>query len=172
MTVPDPGEELVEEVDAAGAVVGVVSRKEMRTTNLRHRNVAVIVQRTSGRIVVHQRAAWKDVHPLLWDIAFGGVPGVGETDHEAAIRELGEEAGIIVGEDELVDLGSGSHDDDHTRWVGRFFAVRTDETLTPSDGEVIQMSEVQPAELTDWTTDHPLCPDVHPLLLLVSGSFD
>ena len=117
--VVDPAEELLEEIDEHGRVVRVVTRAEMRTGNLRHRNVAVVVRRTNGAIVVHQRADWKDVHPSLWDIVFGGVPGVGETDHEAAVRELAEEAGLEVLPDDLADLGTGISDDEYTRSSAR-----------------------------------------------------
>ena len=71
-------DELVEVIGPDGVVERVVTRAEMRAQNLRHRNIAVFVQRSDGRLVVHQRADWKDVYPSLWDIAFGGVPGVGE----------------------------------------------------------------------------------------------
>lgn len=164
----DPGDESVEVLGADGEVTRVVSRRQMRDENLRHRNVAVVVQRSTGLVVAHQRSDWKDVHPSLWDVAFGGVPNVGETDECAAVRELAEEAGLIVGIDDLVDLGRGTHDDEHTRWTGRFFVVATDADLVPADGEVAQMMEVSPAELPVWVAGHPVCPDVVTLLELVS----
>ena len=113
-----PADELVEELDANGEIVGVVTRGEMRTQNLWHRNVIVMVRRSSGRIVVHQRADWKDVFPSMWDAVFGGVPNVGETDREAAARELAEEAGLIVDADALVDLGPRVWDGPELRWHG------------------------------------------------------
>ncbi len=163
----DPGDELVEEVDGTGAVLRVVTRRQMRAENLRHRNVAVFVQRSSGSIVVHQRAAWKDVHPSLWDLAFGGVPDVGESDLDAAARELSEEAGLHVGPEDLIDLGGGANEDGSTRWVARFFVVRSDAPLTPDDGEVVQMAEVAVRDLETWAKSHPLCPDVVALVRLV-----
>jgi len=44
---------LVEELDGEGAVLRVVTRGEMRAENLLHRNVLVVVRRTSGAVVVH-----------------------------------------------------------------------------------------------------------------------
>ena len=78
-------DEPVEIIDERGTVIAVVRRAEMRAGNLRHRNIAVFVQRGDGRLVVHQRADWKDVYPSAWDIAFGGVPGVGEPDGGFAV---------------------------------------------------------------------------------------
>ncbi len=163
----DPGDELVEVVDPRGVVQRVVRRSRMRAENLWHRNVGVVVRRNSGAIVAHQRADWKDVHPSLWDLCFGGVPNVGEDDVTAAVRELAEEAGLEVESGELADLGRATADDEHTRWVGRFFVVTTDAPLHPADGEVAQMIEVPAAELAEWADRTPLCPDVAPLLGLV-----
>ncbi len=118
--------------------------------------------------MAHQRSDWKDIHPSLWDVAFGGVPNVDESDEDAAVRELAEEAGLVVKIADLVDLGRGSHDDQHTRWTGRFFMVETDAELTPADGEVAQMVDVMPADLPSWALDHPVCPDGLVLLRLVS----
>lgn len=166
----DPGAELVEEVDEEGRVLRVVTRAEMRARNLRHRNIAVFVRRSSGAIVVHQRADWKDVHPSLWDVAFGGVPGVGEGDRDAAVREVAEEAGLVVGPMDLEDFGRASSADEYTKWVARFFTVTTEAALHPADGEVAQMLEVPIDELAAWAATAPLCPDVAPLLETVLHS--
>ena len=66
----------------------------------------VVVLRPGDRVVVHQRAAWKDVAPSAWDLAFGGVCGVGEGWLESATRELAEEAGLT--DVPLTDLGQGT----------------------------------------------------------------
>lgn len=154
-----PGEELVEEVDADGTVLRVVDRAEMRAGNLRHRNVAVVVRRPGGAVVVHQRADWKDVHPSMWDVAFGGVPGVGEGDVDAAVRELAEEAGLEVDPDELVDRGAADHDDELVRWVGRLYELVDDREIAPADGEVVAVDEVPIDELENWTAATDVCPD-------------
>ena len=159
-----PADELVEVIGPDGSVERVVTRAEMRAHNLRHRNIAVFVQRTDGRLVVHQRADWKDVYPSLWDVAFGGVPGVGEPDDLAAARELAEEAGLEVGVDELRLLGVAERETDAVAWRGVFFAITTDATLHPADGEVAAMEEVAIDDLGDWAQRHELCPDVVPLL--------
>lgn len=163
----DPGDEPVEIVDRSGRAQRVVPRREMRAGNLWHRNVAVVVRRPGGAIVVHRRADWKDVHPAHWDIAFGGVPGVGESDPEAAVRELAEEAGLDVAADALGDLGRAVHEDQHTRWVGRFFVVTTDAPLHPADGEVVELAEVPVAGLDAWATTVAVCPDAAPLLAIL-----
>lgn len=81
-------------VDVNGNVIEVIDRAEMRRRGARHRCTYVVVIRTDGRVVVHQRAPWKDVAPSLWDLAFGGVCDVGEGWLASAKRELAEGAGI------------------------------------------------------------------------------
>ena len=154
-----PGAELVEELDEAGQVVGVVSRAEMRAANLWHRNVIVMVRRSSGALVVHQRADWKDVFPSMWDVAFSGVPAVGESWPEAAARELAEEAGLAVAPADLVDLGPRVCDVGDIRWHGRVFEVTDDRELTPADGEVVALDEVPVPDLPAWMSQTPVCPD-------------
>jgi 8-oxo-dGTP pyrophosphatase MutT (NUDIX family) len=163
----DPGAELVEEIDEYGRVVRVVTRAEMRAGNLRHRNVGVVVRRGTGAVVVHERAHWKDVHPSLWDIVFGGVPGVGESDLDAAVRELAEEAGLTAQPTDLEEFCRASAEDEHTRWVGHFYIATTDDALFPADGEVAQMVEIPIDELAAWAVATPLCPDVEPLVQMV-----
>lgn len=154
-----PGTELVEELDEDGRVVGVVNRSEMRARNLWHRNVIVMVRRSSGALVVHQRADWKDVFPSMWDMAFSGVPAVGESWLEAAARELAEEAGLAVAPGDLADLGPRVCDIGDIRWHGRVFQVTDDRELTPADGEVVALDEVPMSDLPAWITQTPVCPD-------------
>lgn len=161
---PGVGDELVEIVDENGEVTRVVTRAEMRRDNLRHRNVAIFVQRTDGRLVVHQRAAWKDVYPSHWDVAFGGVPNVGESAEDAAIRELAEETGLVVAVARLIDLGARTHTNDEVAWHARFFAVRTDDTIEPVDGEVQQIDAVPVGDVRRWAASKQVCPDALSLL--------
>lgn len=74
-----PGDEPVEHVDQDDVVLEVVTRSRMRRENLRHRSVAVIVTNKRGELLVHRRAGDKDVFPGWWDLAAGGVVGVGES---------------------------------------------------------------------------------------------
>ncbi len=98
----DPGDELVEWVDDRGEVIEIVSRRRMRAEGLSHRCTYVVVvvgpaDRFAGRgsadrlgpdeeVIVHLRADWKDVAPSHWDLAFGGVCGVGEPWASSARR--------------------------------------------------------------------------------------
>lgn len=163
----DPGDEAVEEVDGDGGVVRIVTRAEMREHGLRHRTVfvAVIDEATGDTLLVHRRAGWKDVWPGAWDIAFGGVCGVGEAWVDAAARELREEAGLDA---PLVELGAGTWEGDGVREVARVFLARTDAEPTCPDGEVVATATVAIEHLATWCAGRTVCPDsvdlVAPLL--------
>ncbi|MEZ5409632.1 MAG: NUDIX domain-containing protein [Acidimicrobiales bacterium] len=169
-----PGEEMVEVVDGTGAVVGVATRAEVRAGNLRHRCTYIAVLDGHGRLVVHQRADWKDVYPGYWDLCFGGVCGVGEEWAESAARELAEEAGITGAE--LRELGPVAYDADDGHLVGRAYLARWSGPVTCPDGEVVAVDRIPLADLSDWLAGRSVCPDsaavVAPLLLAALGPGD
>lgn len=187
-------------VDPAGAVLDIVTRERMRAEVLRHRcaYVAVLVASADSfdrehagpasnlssisastpwptedtEVVVHQRADWKDTYPSYWDLAFGGVCGVGEDWPIAAERELHEEAGIAGAA--LRDLGSCEYDTEANRIVGRVLVTAWPDEPTCNDGEVVALDRVRLGDLRRWTTGRPVCPDsaelvVPKLAALVEG---
>jgi isopentenyldiphosphate isomerase len=154
----------VEVLDERGAVVDVVDRAAMRAQNLRHRSVYIAVLH-AGRLLAHRRAGWKDVWPSRWDIAFGGVCAPGEAWPAAARRELAEEAGVEVAEEELLDLGDGRYESEQVRVVGRIYAVEHAGPFAFADGEVEAIEWVALEDLDGWLTTHELCPDSVELVL-------
>lgn len=169
----DPGEELVEVVDATGTVVDVVPRRRIRSENLRHRctYVAVVtgarIERSSVRLsagaqlVVHRRADWKDVFPSHWDVAFGGICGLGEDWLVSARRELAEEAGLTGVP--LIELGLSQYEDEVTAVRGMVYVAALPDDrlgeLTPVNGEVVAIDRVAVDGLPDWLRSHPVCTD-------------
>lgn len=153
-------DELVEVVDADGNVERVVTRAEMRAQRLRHRSVAVVVRRPDdGALLVHRRASWKDVWPSYWDLAFGGVCGVGEPWIDAAVRELAEEAGVVVDVDDLRHVGSGSYTDNAVDLVAVAFEVRHAGPFSFADGEVEEVAWVPFDDALSWASTRAVCPD-------------
>jgi 8-oxo-dGTP pyrophosphatase MutT (NUDIX family) len=157
-----PGDELVEVVDENGTVEAVVTRAAMRARNLRHRSVYIaVLSRDGARLLVHRRAAWKDVWPSRWDLAFGGVCAAGETWEAAAVRELAEETALEVDVDELCPLGVTAYDDSDVRVFGAVFTVRADGPFRFADGEVEEIAWWRRDELAAWLADPDrlVCPD-------------
>lgn len=155
--------ELVEVVDENGEVIEVVTRQEIRAGNLRHRCTYVAVVTSDDRLVVHQRAQWKDVYPGYWDVCFGGVTDVGEEWEAAALRELAEEAG--VSDVALHELGPVTYDGDDGHIVGRAYVARYDGHLSCPDGEVVAVDHVPVADLDRWMSNRSICPDSELLVL-------
>lgn len=157
-----PATELVEVVDPDGSVVGVVPRSAMRSGRLRHRATFVAVVSGDGRLLVHRRSPHKDVWPSRWDIAAGGVAGVGESWTDAAHRELGEELGI---DGTLEPLGGGVYEDEDVATLGEVFVVRHDGPVTFDDGEVVEAHWVTLDDLEARLATDDFCPDSLVLVL-------
>lgn len=148
-------DELVEHVDEAGNVIAVVTRHQMRTERLRHRCVYLLVVH-DGHLLVHRRAADKDIWPGRWDVAAGGVVGAGEAWDAAARRELAEELGIDA---EPVFLGEGTWQGDEAAVIGRMYVVEHPGPFHFDDGEVVDARFVDRAALEQLLVTEPVCPD-------------
>ena len=154
---------MVEHVDSTGAVLGLVTRREMREKSLCHRSVFVAVVSSDGDVLVHRRANTKDVWPGCWDVAVGGVCAPGEEWQRAAVRELSEELGI---ESALVEpLGTGAYVDDEVQLVAAVFVARCDGPFRFADGEITEAHWVRPGDLDEWLSAKKFLPDSIALVL-------
>jgi isopentenyldiphosphate isomerase len=163
--------ELVDVLDDEGKVIGTAERHEVRANNWWHRSVFVTVVTSDDEVIVHQRAPWKDVWPSRWDFCFGGVVDAGEDWRDAAVRELGEEAGVIITTDDLEDLGEDRYEDALVREVSRLYLVRSDGPFSFDDGEVAASDRVPRQDLLAWATARELVSDSREMMLhrLVPG---
>ncbi|MDP9351765.1 MAG: NUDIX domain-containing protein [Chloroflexota bacterium] len=88
-------DELLEVVDSKGVFLRLASRRECHSDpSLIHRSVCVLVYDAEGRIFLQKRSARKDLYAGMWDLSATGHARAGESDEEAAARELREELGI------------------------------------------------------------------------------
>ncbi|MDL2079073.1 NUDIX domain-containing protein [Streptomyces sp. GXMU-J15] len=87
-------DELVERVDAADRVLGVVSRRQAVRENWLHRIGVTVCRDEHARYLVHRRADQLSRFPGHYELGIGGAVGVGESYEQAAARELAEELGI------------------------------------------------------------------------------
>lgn len=158
-------DELVEVVDEHGHVERLVTRAEMRAGNLRHRSVAVVVVTTTGELVAHRRADWKDVWPGRWDVCFGGVTAVGEGWRTAASRELAEEAGVDVDPAQLRELGRGAFRDAEVSTHARVYLAVHDGPFHAVDDEVAELVRVPLGDLDGWLAGRSLCADSETLVV-------
>ncbi len=156
-------QEDVEEVDRAGNIIRVISRREMRATVARHRAVFIAVVSSRGELLVHRRALIKDIWPGWWDVAVGGVMAPGESADIAASRELQEELGLTGVS--LQPLGTGGYEDKDVRLLSATYMYRHDGPFTFSDGEVIESAWVPLIGLLEWLESHQVLPDSRALVL-------
>jgi isopentenyldiphosphate isomerase/uncharacterized protein YqgV (UPF0045/DUF77 family) len=167
----EPRDELVEWLDDDGAVIEVVTRARMRAENLLHRSVAIIVQASDGRLLVHQRSATKDLRPSWWDVTAGGVVAAGESVDDAARRELEEEIGIVAGVDGAVLewLATDRFDSVDCRELCDLYRVVHGGPYRFADGEVEQARLVTPNEFADMVRRVAFLPSIAMVLPYVPG---
>lgn len=150
-------------VDDYDRVVATVTRAQMRAENLHHRAVSIAVLGSDGRLLVHRRAATKDVWPSMWDLAAGGVVAAGEAYEDAARRELAEELGVLSKSWEL--LGAGTFVDDSVSMIGHGYLVVHDGPFNFTDGEIAEVRWVDRDELAALLATEAFVPDNVALLL-------
>ncbi|MBW3002339.1 NUDIX domain-containing protein [Candidatus Woesearchaeota archaeon] len=98
--------ETLDVVDEKDEVIATASRKECHEKKIRHRGVQVFILNEEGDFFIQKRSPKKDIFPGLYE---GGITGhvlSGETYKQAAVRELKEELGINIHENDLREMFS------------------------------------------------------------------
>jgi isopentenyldiphosphate isomerase len=94
------GTEYFDIVDDAGRVIGRASRAACHgDPSLIHRSVHIYVFNRRGEILLQLRSTDKDIQPGRWDTSVGGHLDSGEEYDQAARRELCEELGLELGDE-------------------------------------------------------------------------
>ena len=96
-------EEHLEIVDYKGNIIGSAARSEVHgNPSLIHRVVHVLVFNRKGEILLQKRSWNKDVAPGRWDTSVGGHVGIGEDLITSSGREMQEELGIVLSDQEYL----------------------------------------------------------------------
>lgn len=91
----DNQEEMFPVVDEQGNILSAATRGECHSGSmLLHPVVHLHVFNSEGQLYLQKRPDWKDIQPGKWDTAVGGHVDLGESIHEALLREVQEELGI------------------------------------------------------------------------------
>jgi isopentenyl-diphosphate delta-isomerase len=153
--------EQVDLVDARDRVVGSASLGECLQKGLLHRAVAIVVTRSTGRVVLQQRSKRDAWHPGKWTLSCTGHVRKGESYAEAAARELMEEIGIgadltLMGRYLLPAMrGNGLTE---REWVA-LFAATSDATIRIDPAELEGVKEFTPSGLKRMLSGDDLTPD-------------
>ncbi|MDO5977365.1 NUDIX hydrolase [Flavivirga spongiicola] len=100
-------DEFVDIVDDHGNNTGKVCLKsEAHQFGYWHSCIHVWLYTDSGKVLIQKRAANKDTFPNLWDVSVAGHIGAGEQPLKAAKREVLEEVGFEIKNEELVKIGT------------------------------------------------------------------
>ncbi|MBP2833949.1 NUDIX domain-containing protein [Aquimarina sp. U1-2] len=95
-------DELIDIVDKTGKPTGEKRLKsEAHALGLYHASVHIWFYTADQKVLFQKRAANKDVFPNLWDVSVAGHVGTGELPIHSAIREIEEEIGLKITEDDL-----------------------------------------------------------------------
>jgi len=99
-------DEHVDILDNMGRPTGEIRLKsEAHTLGLYHVSVHIWFYTDDGKILFQRRSNKKDTFPGLWDISVAGHVSAGETSIQGAIREIEEEIGLTIDEEELEYIG-------------------------------------------------------------------
>ena len=136
--------ELFDVVDVEDRVIGQATRSEVHARGLLHRASHVFVFNSGGQLLLQQRSATKDAHPLCWTSSCSGHLDAGETYEIAAVRELKEEIGLEADVEFLVKLPAGPEtSNEHTA----LFRTTSDDTPSP---DPIEVADLQWADVDQW----------------------
>ncbi len=107
-------DEIIDQLDDAGAILGPVSRAQLLATGSKNYRLASALLRTpDGNFIMFRRAYHKKVFPGLFG-AVGGCVQSGESYEQGFMREVLEEVGLDVRTCEWKFIGYTTPKDDNT----------------------------------------------------------
>lgn len=117
-----------------------------------HAAVNIFVLNPQNEVLLQRRAPNKDSYPNMWDLSCGGHVTAGEDYQTAAIRELEEELGLVVGPEDLIELGkfkTSSHPrpDFINNSIEKVYLLRTTRKL---EDFTIQEDELSAIKYVPW----------------------
>ena len=130
--------------------IGVYARPVVHYNGMWHRVAqcwVVGMSENGPRVYLQRRSFEKKSHPGRYDITAGGHVSAGETPHCAMIREIWEETGLQLDEDDLTEIAEFREVSGHDREVATIFIHREDEPPFSPGSEVIYMVS---ADLEDF----------------------
>jgi isopentenyldiphosphate isomerase len=116
-----------------------------------HATVHIWLFTADKKILLQKRALTKKVFPGLWDISVAGHIGAGESILSSAKREVFEEVGLNLKENELIKIGTRIHQVSHPNGIkdNEHHHVFIAELKVPVSKLKIQTEEVADVKLFD-----------------------
>ena len=102
-------EEYFDVLDENGEFTNEVeSRSICHKEGLWHKAVALFIINSKNQVLLQKRSANKRMWPNLWDITAGGHVLAGEFGFQSIIREIKEEIGIDISQNDITFIGAST----------------------------------------------------------------
>ncbi len=147
--------EILDFVDGSDQVIGQATRAEVHRLKLKHRATHIVLSNCAAEVFVQLRSMQKDNNPGLWDTSAAGHVDAGETYLQCACRELKEELGIGVNEEELVPLCLLPPLAETGFEFAQIYTLTSDLALTLEVEEIDDGCWCSPDDLTAWMAQSP-----------------
>lgn len=107
-------------------------------------SIKAVVYKDDGRVLALRRTKTAPTRPLQWDLP-GGILDYGEDTMAGIIREINEEAGLVIKDVKLLDVISAFDDKDEF-WVTIGYSAHTTSDTVQLSYEHDRFQWVTPAE--------------------------
>lgn len=145
-------DEVIDILTPEGKPTGKTALKsEVHKKGWYHATVHIWFFTTNKKILLQKRALTKKVFPGLWDISVAGHISAGESVLSAAKREVFEEIGLELSEEDLIKIGTRVHQVSHSNGIidNEHHHVFIAELKKPLSELKIQKEEVAAIQLFD-----------------------
>lgn len=130
--------ELIDILDEDGNKTGNTSTiKELHTSGKWHKVVGIIIYDFNNRILIQRRSLKEISSPGKWDIAAAGHVNSGESEIEAIKRELFEEIGLNL-------------EDNQIKYFMSYKKEVSNETVNKKHLEDIYISQISPININEF----------------------
>jgi isopentenyldiphosphate isomerase len=142
-------------VDRHDHPIGVASREDAHRLQLFHRAVHLYAKGTNGGIILQKRSLLKDVEPGLWTVSCSGHVDHEESYEEAAKREMVEELGVSIEDDQFRTLLHSDPSPENGYEFVRSYEVLGTIDPQPDPTEISDVCEMALTELDQWLMEKP-----------------
>lgn len=139
-------EELLDIYTCQGIHIGIKSRKECHSENINfyHKPAWSWIYNNKGELLVQKRSKQKKNFPCLWDMPCAGHVSAGESIIQGLIREVKEEIGIDIKENDCKFVFEYLMES--AKEIGQVYFIKIDKK---EDEFILQEEEV---ELVKWVS--------------------
>ncbi len=126
-----------------------VYKSHKTSSPLLFRTVAVMVFNSEGKLVLQKRSKRLPIAPGLWETSASGHIDLGDSYEQAALKELEEELGINVDQEDLIFVRKLSPDKENIFCFNKLFVCINNGPYIPND----EVEEIVLVSIDDLMTD-------------------